>query len=280
MKTINGIFLATMSFVLTACGGGGSGSSAPPAVTPPVQQNAAGIWEQSYVVTSGINTGDTIKSVMLISPSSSFFDVGVNQQNGCAGIGFGQAAISGSSFTANEQGAIVQFTTVPGINVNCEYPDGSTTATVSITGTVTTAQSLVATGTGTTSLGTSLGSTTETFSYSALNSIPPSLATVAGSYTTADGSTLTIDSAGNIAELNNTNGCTYTGTLSIPSTSYNIYNVAVTVSACNPAYSSWDGVTFSGLAAYDSSVTPNALILGVSTSSGGSFLAIASALQK
>jgi len=282
MKTINGLLIGTMSALLVACGGGGGGSSTPAATTPPapVQQNAAGIWNQTYVVSSGVNTGDTIKSVMLVSPSSSFFTAGVNQQNGCAGIGFGQAAISGTSFTATEQAAVITFTNIPGINVNCSYSDGSTTATVSVTGTVTTGESLVATGTGTTSFGTSLGSSTDTFTYSTLNSIPPSLATVAGSYTTADGSTLTIDSAGNISELNNTTGCTYSGTISIPSSSYNIYNVTVAVSACNSTYASSDGLIYSGLAAYNDTVSPNELMFGVSTSSGGTFYAIAAAIQK
>jgi hypothetical protein len=279
MKTFKPIALAiSASIVLFGCGGGGGGGNS----TPPATQNQspAGIWSTSYTVTSGPNIGDTIKALAFVSVTNEFYFAAVNQNNGCATVGFGQGSVSGSTISASEVGAVVRFSNIPGINVNCAFPDGSTTASASITGTVSTGQTLVITGSGMTAGGTALPSNTVTYVYDSLSNVPPSFATVAGNYTTVDGSTLSISNSGAISELNITTGCTMSGQLTIQSGSYNIYNVSVSMSSCAQAYSTYDGLSMSGLAAYDNSVTPNEIDFGLSGTLGGQFFVLATALPK
>ena len=269
------VILAAISLI--SCGGGGGGSSA---AAPAQNQIAAGVWTTTYVVTSGANAGDTIKAIALVSPTGQFNFAGVNQTNHCASVGFGQASVSGSAFSGSEDAVVVTFSNDPGINTACAFPDGSTSATGTITGTVTSGQTLVVTGSGTTSRGTALPSSTDTYTYSSLSNVAPSLATVAGTYVAADGSTLTVSSSGVIAETSVTTGCTLSGQITIPSSSYNIYNITVSYAACGASYTALNGVSLSGLATYDNSVSPNQLDVGLSGTIGSTLVAFAAAIPK
>ena len=252
--------------LLSACGGGGSSTPAPVAT-----QSGVGVWQSSYVVTSGANTGNTIKGLVLISPTQTFYAASINQSNGCAGVAFGQAAVTGSSLTGAINSYVVTYSTLPGVNVNCAFPDGTTSASGTISGTVFTGQTLVVTDTGTTSRGLALGSTTTTMTWSPLNAIAPSLALASGNYTPSNSSasTMSIASNGAISTFATASGCTGTGQLSIPSATNNIYNISIVLSGCSQAYAILNGVTLSGLATYDNTVTPNQLNLGMSARVNG-----------
>jgi hypothetical protein len=54
---------------LTACGGGGGSSTQTSAPT----QSEVEDWQSPRAVTSGINTRNTIKGLVLISPTQSFY---------------------------------------------------------------------------------------------------------------------------------------------------------------------------------------------------------------
>lgn len=251
---------------LAGCGGGGGGGTGTNLSSQP---SAAGIWQATNVVTSGVNTGDTIKEMALVAPSGNFYIAGVNQNNGCAGVGFGQISLSGTNITGNGVGAVVRYATIPGVNTNCTFPDGSISATEQISGTVSTGQSLVITSTGTTSAGNNLGTDTSNYSWSNLNSITPSLSSVAGNYVDSAGNSIIIGNNGGFSGVDQGTGCSYTGLISVPSQTVNVYNVSVTYSGCPLSYASLNGVTLAGLGFFDNTVTPNKMGFGLSGSVNG-----------
>ena len=253
---------------LSACGGGSS--SDPP---PPANQSPGGIWTTQYTVTSGPNTGDMIKSVAVVSESGELYFASQNQNNGCADVGFGQASVTGNSISANINVESVQYTTVPGVNTTCSYPDGSTTATGTISGTISQRSSLNITVSGMTSMGTALPSDTETWTFSNSYDTASSLATVAGNYT--DGSdTLSIDGNGVMFEQDPASGCVLNGTISIINAQYNAYSLSFTLSNCTGGAAVANGVNFTGLATLDQTVSPAQLDFGVSANVGGSFAVV------
>ena len=151
IRTRGGIILLVM---LCGCGGGGGGTSsgggAPP---PPTNQSPGGFWTTQYTITSGANNGDMVQAKALVTENGDFFFAGINTTNGCADVGFGQASVTGSSISGTTEIAIVTFTTVPGVTVTCAYPDGSTSGTGTISGTLTQRSSMTLTDSGTTSAG-------------------------------------------------------------------------------------------------------------------------------
>lgn len=266
MFTLQRIAFGLSVTILSACGGGGGGSgssssgdsSAPP---PVVNQSIGGIWQTQYTVTSGTNSGDTINGFAIVTEDGNFVTVAKNANNGCASVGFGQGSATGTSVTGTADWAVVQYTTIPGVATNCVEPDGSTSGTTALTGTVAQRSSLSLTGTDTTSAGTVYPAVTTTWSYNSLYAVPPSLSMISGNY--ADGSdTLTIDASGAISEQDPTTGCVINGQLSIPNSSYNAYSFTLTYSSCTGANAVLNGATASGLATYDNTVTPNELDAG------------------
>lgn len=275
---VNGLLVLAGVSLLSACGGGGGSTNQ----TPVGNQSGVGVWQSSYVVTSGPNTGNTIKGLVLISPTQSFYEASINQNNGCAGVAFGQASVTGSSLSGNVNEYVVTYSTVPGVNVNCTFSDGTTSASGTISGSVFTGQSLVVTDSATTSHGLALGSSTTTMTWSPLNAISPSLSTVSGNYAplNSNAATMTISSSGAVTTYASVSGCSGTGQISIPSNTNNIYNISVVLAGCSSAYSSLNGVTLSGLAAYDNTVTPNQLDVGLSATVNGQVEVVAAVYHK
>jgi hypothetical protein len=263
---------------ISACGGGGTAGSD---TTPPptaTTQSVGGVWTSQYTVTSGANAGDVINAQGIVSENGQYFLYSKNANNGCAALGFGQLSVSGSTVSGDEDFAIVQYSTSPGVTTNCVYPDGSTSGAGTVDGTVTQQQSLTVTGTGTTSLGTALPSDTTTWSFSSLYLNPSSLATIAGNYSDG-GPTLSIDANGMIFEQD-ANGCILNGQVSIINASYNAYGISVTFSNCTGTFASLNGVTAAGLAVLDTSTNPITIIGGLSGNVGGSFFAEAIELPR
>jgi hypothetical protein len=207
------------------------------------------------------------------------FFAGINTVNGCAAIGFGQVTVNGSSVSGSTDNAVVLFSRNPAVNTTCAYPDGSTSGTSMLSGTVAQRSSLTITDSGTTSRGTALGSETHTWSYSNLYAQTPSLAAVAGNY--ADGSdTLTISSNGTIFEQDPTTGCVTNGQASIVNPSYNAYAFSFTFSNCTGNAAVLNGQTATGLGYYDNSVNPNQVVFGVHVIVNGQTIVVAGALNK
>lgn len=277
MRSQRAAFLLLTGISLSACGGGSSSSDPPP--PPPTNQSAGGIWTTQSTVTSGPNAGDMIKSIAIASENGDFYFAARNQTNGCTEVGFGQASVTGSSISGNLDVAIATLATGPGINTGCTYPDGSTSGTGTFSGTITQRSSMTLTDTATTSMGMALGSETDTWTFSNAYLTPSSLATIAGNYT--DGTnTLSIDGNGVIFEQDPTTGCVLNGQVTLINTQYNAYSLSVTVSSCMGTTAAANGVTFSGLAALDQTVSPAQLDFGLSASVNGQFVVLVDEVTK
>jgi hypothetical protein len=264
---------------ISACGGGGGtaggGTAPPPTATT---QSVGGIWTSQFTVTSGANTGDVINAEGIVSENGQYFLYSKNTNNGCAGLGFGQLSVNGSTVSGDEDFVTVQYSTIPGVTTNCVYPDGSTSGTGTVDGNVTQRQSLTVTATGTTSLGNALPSETTTWSFSSLYMNPSSLATIAGNYDDG-GPTLSIDANGVIFEQD-PNGCILNGQVSIINASYNAYGIRVTFSNCTGTSASLNGVTATGLAVLDTSTNPITIVGGLTGNIGGKVFAEAIEIPK
>ena len=272
---------------LSACGGGGSSDSTgsvssnlpPPPPPPPASQSPGGVWTVQYVVQSGANAGDTIDGRALVTEAGDVFFAEINTVNHCALIGFGQVTVNGSAATGSTNDALVTFSQNPLVNTSCSFPDGSTSATSTLSGTVTQRSAFTLTDTSTTSLGMALGSGTNTWSYSNLYAETPSLATIAGNY--ADNSnTLTVSSNGAIFEQDPNTGCVINGQASIVNPSYNAYSVSYTFASCTGNAAVLNGTTAKGLGYYDDTVNPIEIVYGVHATVNGQAFVLAGTLSK
>lgn len=252
---------------LAACGGGGSSGSASNNAPPATNQAVGGIWSTQYTVTSGANTGDVIDALALVSENGQYFEYGKNTTNGCAAIGFGNVSASGTTLSGSGDYVVVQYTTIPGVTVNCVDPDGSESGTSSLTGSITQRSAADITEMDTTSLGTAMPESTQTYTFSSLYLNPSSLSTIEGNY--ADGSaTLSITGSGMISE-HDSNGCVLSGQASIINSAYNAYAVQISFANCTGSDAALNGVSVSGIVIFDTSQSPAALVGGVSGNISG-----------
>jgi hypothetical protein len=266
MRYFKSIVSATALLTLAACGGGGSpGANGQP--VPVMNESPGGIWTTQYTVASGANTGDVIQAEGIVSETGQYFAFSKNTTNGCAGIAQGQLSVNGANVSGSENAAIVRYSTISGVNTNCIYPDGTTSATGTITGQVASRASLTLTIAGSTSAGGALPSESTTFNFSSLYLNASSLAAIAGNYNDG-GPTMTVDANGAIFEQD-PNGCILTGQVSIINASYNAYSVRLTFANCTGADVVLNGVTASGLLTLDTQVSPVAVIGGVSATVNG-----------
>jgi hypothetical protein len=225
------------------------------------------------------NAGDTMQAQALVTENGDVFFALKDTVSGCAVIGFGQVIVSGSTVSGATDDAVVLWAPNPTVNTTCSYADGSTSATSTLSGTVTERSSFTITDTSTTSKGMALGSETNTWSYSNLYAQTPSLTTVAGNY--ADGSnTLTISSNGAIFEQDPTTGCVINGQASIVNPSYNAYSFSYTFASCTGNAAVLNGQTATGFGYYDNSVNPNQVVYGVHVTVNGQTVVLAGALNK
>ena len=119
-------------------------------------------------------------------------------------------------------------------------------------------------------MGMAVGPDTYNWSFSSLYDKASSLATTAGNYT--DGpDTLSIDGNGVIFEQDPTTGCVINGQVSLINTQYNAYSASITYSSCTGTFAAANGLTYTGLATLDQTVSPAELDFGLSTSANGHF---------
>ena len=259
--------------VLSGCGGG---SSDPPA---PTNQSPGGIWTVHYVVPSGANAGDTMQGQALVTETGEAFFAEINTTSGCTLIGFGQVNVDGSSASGSTNDTLVTLAQNANVNTSCSFPDGATSASSALSGTVVERSSFALTDTTTTALGMALGSETHTWTYSNLYAEKPSLATIAGNY--ADGSnTLTVDANGVVFEQDPTSGCVINGQISIVNPAYNAYAVSYTFASCTGSAAVLNGQSATGLGYYDDSVNPIQFVIGLHLTVSGQTVVVAGALNK
>jgi len=209
-----------------------------------------------------------IKGTAIATENGNFFFGSEDTTNGCAEVGFGQASVSGSSFSGTLDWGLVQWTTIPGVATNCVESDGSTYGTATITGTAAQRSSLTVTDTDTTSNGTVDSALTTTWTYNAVYSETPSLSIIAGNWTYGS-DTVNINSSGAIFEQDPNTGCIVNGQVAIPDASYNAYTFSITYSSCTGSDSVFNGATATGMLYVDGTVTPNQLIGGWSETVSG-----------
>lgn len=276
------IAVLSIGSLLAACGGSGGGSSPSTGNQPPPvakNQSPGGIWTTQYTVTSGPNAGDTIKGTAIVDESGNLYFATRNQNNGCTGVGFGQATVNGNAISGNINVAIATYATLPGVNTACTYPDGSTSGTGTISGTVVERSSMTITENGTTSAGTALGSETDNWTFSSLYNSGSSLSAVTANYT--DGSdTLSISSDGSIFEQDPATGCVINGRISILNSQYNAYSFSIDIANCTGTAAAANGLTMAGLAALDTTVSPAQLVFGASGNINGHFLVLVDSIVK
>lgn len=224
--------VTSLGLLLSGCSGGGGGDGGG-SVTP----NAAvgGAW---------FGTAD-------ISGQGAFEVLGLVAENGTAfflqddGVMYwGTVRSSGTNITSTITGAGI---------LGMPLWDGSASGSGSITGTITPRVSVSASSVFTTSKG---GKTTSTISlnYDALYDNDSSLALISGNYADVMGlyaGVLNIASNGTIFLQDPASGCVVNGEVAIINAAYNAYSVRLSYSSCTGLDSALNGVTFTGLAAYD-----------------------------
>ena len=292
MQNVLGYCVAAVSsIIVTACGGGG-GSGTGTTTPEVINQSVGGIWRSQYTSVTGV----AVTEVGLASETGSFYLESKNDSNDCVAVGLGSLTVSGNSVTGTAKAALVSFAVGSGVQTNCVYADGSTSASFTVTGSVNQRSQLTLTDSGTTSGGTALPSQTVTYTYDALYSESSSLGKVAGTWsnwtdansatTSIDSNltafldgwassapgqgTITIDASGAISANDVTidgegiqEGCITTGQVSMINQYYNMYSFTATI-ACyngNPE-AQFAPSDESGLIYLDTTVTPNILVGG------------------
>lgn len=246
MKPARVALVMLFGVFLAACGGGGGGSG--PTSTPMPQQNASpgGIW-------TGTDPVSGLQIEGLVDESGNFHFI---RSDGAQYIG--AAATSGNSLSSTFQG----FTAV-----GYAWPDGSTHGTGSLSGTVTSRQTINAQVSFTTDAGSKSGGNL-TLTFDSLYDSGGALSTIEGSYGDSYGDTATVYSSGQVFYQSASTGCSGSGTASVPNSQYDLYQVNITLQGCTGADAALNGVALAGEGAYNGQTSPAQLTVGLD---GGSY---------
>jgi hypothetical protein len=249
--------IGSLSLVVSACGGGGGSSSNPP--PPQANQKVGGIWNTRATLNGVTSTG-----VTLVAENGLYYTFSQNDLNGCAGLGTGTLTANGTSLSGPITAGLVTYSTIPGVVVNCVYPDGSQSATGTLTGTIAERSTISLTAAGRTSLGTTLPTITSTGTFDSLYNLDSSLAAIAGNWTGVEGIVVNINSNGVIFSQDPVSGCVVNGQISIIDANYNAYAVSALYSSCVGSAAVLNGRTATGLAAIDNTAAPTQLVTAYS----------------
>jgi len=217
----------------------------------PTNQSATGIWDGTDSVT-GLNVAGYVDSageaVFIRSDGVQFA---------------GATQVSGDTLVA----AVVGYT-----NFGSMFNDGSTYGLGTLNGTVASGSTLTLTLSFTTNGGTAeTGSWSLTFS--TLTNSGSSLSAISANYTdTASGSVVSISGNGVMTGQDPANSCVVNGTITVINSSYDIYQVSLTYESCTGSYAVLNGLTLTGLAAFNPNTSPTQLTICIAgASSGGKF---------
>lgn len=222
MRICTSVILVVSTLLTAACGGGDSGGSTSPPKPTPIA-TTPGIYSGSFT-SSTSGTGGDLVGIVTADGQARFFST----TNG--GQYFGSVPTTGTTVTGTVTGIAPGGTT---------WPDLTLSAPFTLTVTAKAQSSL----TGSYSGGGDQG--TFSFTYQPIYERPSSLAIVAGVYTgtpNGDTTTVAIDANG-VVTGSDSYGCVYNGSVTVPNSAANYYDVSVTATTCGPN----DG-TFTGLA--------------------------------
>ena len=250
-------FVIALAVASVSCGGGSS------SITFTPDEVASGIWHGTVT-----NSGGTSDIGGLITEDKEVILIGRIKTGVLAyGVTVGTLDVTGDVLSGTVQNYGGQYPLC--FPCNFSFPDGSSIATLSLSGTVATRATISGSFSG--------GGDSGTFSlaYDTIYERPSSLSAVSANWTFSSPisgitTTVSIDPAGLIFGTN-TDGCVYSGTVSVIDPFFNAYRVEVTVSSCGAA----DG-TYSGLAALaDTVTTDDTLNLGVTNADNAMVFAFA-----
>jgi len=229
--------------LLSSCGGGGYGGG-----TNPQNASPGGIW-------NGMDSDSTLSVTGIIDESGHMRFIRAD------GIQYvGTVVTSGNSISANFDGYMP---------FGSSFSDGSTHETGMLSGTISARVSITASTQSTTDKG-AVSKGTLALTFNPLYNQASSLAAIAGNYVEAGSSTaVSIDANGAIFSQDASTGCVVNGNATIINASYNAYAVQATYASCTGSAAVLNGITFTGLATLDTSVTPMQLVAGVTGSGGG-----------
>lgn len=218
--------------ILAACGGGGHHGGGGGV------SNAAvgGLWEGTTTI-----FGESRDIIGIVAENGRGYFV----QGDPEGVAYwGTLTSSGTQITSTLTGAGV---------LGWKFLDGSASGTGSLSGTIRPRASIRANLSFTTTLGTAMTGTVS-LHYLPSYDDDSSLALIAGNYGDTYwlfGGVFNIASNGDVFYQDPINGCVINGTVAIINSSYNAYDIQYTYSNCTD-FPFFNGVTFRGLATYDS----------------------------
>ena len=251
-------FLLICLTPLHGCGGGG-GDSPPPFVPPPVvNQSPGGIW-------LGVDSiGQDI--VALVTETGRFHFIAdlSSQGSGILSVSNGND-VNGNFDLVTELGFV--------------FPDGTTLANCTLSGTVNERQTLTVTVNCTTTAGLQT-QTTVALSYEPLYDRDSSLATIAGMFDDGSGVVTIIAADGTIFEQDPVSGCVLNGQVSIINTAFNAYDFEFGISNCTGLFAVLNGATFVGIGVLDNTVNPELLVVGLTGVVSGVLISIVSIQQR
>jgi hypothetical protein len=249
-----GLLYLLFAVFLAACGGGGGGGGGPP---PPVDQQIGGIWE-------GTDSGGTAIVALFTESGRLHWLAETGEQ------GFGTGSVNGSAVTFN-------YTLVSELGFT--FPDGSTSATCSGSGTIQQRQTLAVTVNCTTTLGTTF-SASASLIYSSVYDLDSALSVIAGNYDD-EGLVFNINANGVIFEQEPVTGCVLNGQITIIDSNFNAYDVSMSFSSCVAPFDVLNGSPFTGLVVYDNTAPPpDEIVIAVTGAVAGVTFAIVFALDR
>jgi hypothetical protein len=229
--------LAFLLVALAACGGGGSGGGS--GVT---HASPGGIWQGTDSLSGLGITG-------IITESGEFHFL---RQDGSQY--FGTLTTSGLSISGPLSGVVP---------LGDFYADGSTYGTGTFSGALVERQTIRATLTYTTALGTKSTDALE-LKFNKAYTTGSSLAAITGTYLdSSTNSVVNVNSQGVIFEQQATTGCVIHGQVSLIDSSYDAYQVQYSFSSCQGSYAVLNNTTATGLGAIDTTVNPVVAYIGV-----------------
>ncbi len=251
-------FLSVLSLTAfcVACGGGGGGAVPNP---PPVTNaSPGGIW-------AGIDSdGDSVLALVTETGRFHFIDEFGNQGTGILSVSNG-----------NDVTSDFQLVTEPGST----FPDGTTLADCTLSGTVTERQTMSVTANCTTTAGLQ-DQITVALDYQTIYDRDSSLATIAGLYDGGLGYVINIASDGTIFAQDSVSGCVINGQVRVIDNAFNAYDLDVGFSSCTGQEAILNGTSFVGIGTLDNTVIPEMLIVAVVGDVAGTLASLVSSLER
>ena len=249
------LFVLSLTACCVACGGGGGGAAPSP---PVINASPGGIW-------TGIDSdGGFVLALVTETGRFHFIDEFGNQGSGILSVSNG-----------NDVAGNFQLVTQLGFT----FPDGTTLADCTLSGTVTERQTMTVTANCTTTAGLQ-DQITVALIYDGNYERDSSLATIAGTYDDGSGIVTNIFSDGTIFEQDPVSGCVTNGQVRVINSAFNAYDIEFRFSNCTGQFAILNGTSFVGIGTLDNTVTPEVLFVGATGDVAGTLVSFVSLSER